>query len=106
MRLFTRVMAGASVGALALLAGPVAAAHADTSRTDYNHNEHDSRRSSAVFVQSNAPTGNQVLVYARKDDGSLRAEGSYATGGNGGAEVGAVVDPLASQDSLTYDARR
>ena len=101
MRLFTRLIAGTSIGALALLAGPVAAAHADGAHFDGDHYSHSS---SAVFVQSNDPTGNHVLVYGRANDGSLIAAGSYATGGNGGAEVGAVVDPLASQGSLAYDA--
>ena len=34
----------------------------------------------------------------------LQPAGSYATGGNGGAQTGAVVDPLASQGSVAYDA--
>jgi 6-phosphogluconolactonase (cycloisomerase 2 family) len=59
----------------------------------------------AVFVQTNSPTGNAVLTYTRGNDGLLRQAGRYATGGLGGGEAGAVVDPLASQGSLTYDAK-
>lgn len=59
-----------------------------------------------VFVQNNGTAGNSVTVYDRGRDGALSAAGTYATGGLGGAEQGAVVDPLASQGSLVYDARR
>jgi len=59
----------------------------------------------AVFVQTNDPTGNAVVSYTRADNGQLTTFASYPTGGNGGTQEGAVVDPLASQGSLTYDAR-
>ncbi|WP_029136601.1 lactonase family protein [Nakamurella lactea] len=58
----------------------------------------------AVFVQTNNEAGNSILVFARGHDGRLTEAGEYATGGRGGSEPGAVVDPLASQGSLTYDA--
>jgi len=58
----------------------------------------------AVFVQTNDPTGNQIVAYSRNADGTLTRADTYATGGNGGVETGAVVDSLASQGSLTYDA--
>jgi 6-phosphogluconolactonase (cycloisomerase 2 family) len=61
-------------------------------------------RDSSVFVQTNDADGNTVIAYDRANDGSLHVAGHYATGGLGGAEAGAVVDPLASQGSLTYDA--
>src|SRR5262249_32721375 len=45
--------------------------------------------SGAVYVLSNATSGNQVLVYNRSSNGSLSAGSSYATGGNGtGAGLG------------------
>ncbi len=56
-----------------------------------------------VFVQTDGLTGNQIAVYDRAADGTLSPAGSYATGGLGGAASGAVVDKLASQDSLVYD---
>ncbi len=59
----------------------------------------------AVFVQTNDSAGNSVITYSRDASGGLHWAGQYATGGLGGAEAGAVVDPLASQGSLTYDAR-
>src|SRR6184192_4038704 len=40
-----------------------------------------------VFVQTNQPTGNQIVVYDRADDGILSPAGTYATGGNGGAAL-------------------
>jgi 6-phosphogluconolactonase (cycloisomerase 2 family) len=58
----------------------------------------------AVFVHTNDPTSNAVIVYDRASDGLLTEVKRYATGGKGGSESGAVADPLASQGSLTYDA--
>jgi 6-phosphogluconolactonase len=43
----------------------------------------------AVYVLTNSPAGNAVLVYGRGGDGSLRPAGSFATGGAGsGAGLG------------------
>jgi 6-phosphogluconolactonase (cycloisomerase 2 family) len=56
-----------------------------------------------VFVQTDAVTGNAVAVYDRADDGTLRAAGTYPTGGLGGILTGSVVDHLASQGSLAFD---
>jgi 6-phosphogluconolactonase (cycloisomerase 2 family) len=97
MRSLTRAFAGASIGALALIAGPAVAAHAEVG--------HNNAASHALFVQTNDPSGNAVLAYSRAVDGTLTADGSYATGGVGGTQPGAVVDPLASQGSLAYDAQ-
>jgi 6-phosphogluconolactonase (cycloisomerase 2 family) len=57
----------------------------------------------AVFVQTNAASGNSVVAYDQHSDGSLTFANTYATGGNGGGLNGAVVDRLASQGSLTFD---
>ncbi len=51
----------------------------------------------AVFVMTNAASGNQVLSFARLRDGSLIPESAFATGGNGS---GGTIDPLQSQGSL------
>ncbi|ALE07743.1 hypothetical protein AL755_10870 [Arthrobacter sp. ERGS1:01] len=56
-----------------------------------------------VFVQNNGAGGNSVTVFDRSADGTLSRAGTYWTGGLGGAEAGSVVDPLASQGSLSYD---
>ncbi len=56
-----------------------------------------------VFVQTDNPAGNAIVVYNRGADGSLHPSGTYATGGNGGVLTGSVVDHLASQGSLVYD---
>jgi 6-phosphogluconolactonase (cycloisomerase 2 family) len=57
----------------------------------------------AVFVQTNEPSGNRIVVYDRGHDGQLTPAGSYATGGAGGvAAPGAESDHLASQGSLVY----
>jgi 6-phosphogluconolactonase (cycloisomerase 2 family) len=58
-----------------------------------------------VFVQSNEPTGNQVLAFQRASDGSLTLAATYDTGGNGGRVEGATADPLASQGSLILDRK-
>ena len=51
----------------------------------------------AVFVMTNAASGNQIDTYVRRENGSLQSAGSFATGGNGS---GGTVDPLHSQGSL------
>ena len=58
-----------------------------------------------VFVQTNQPAGNQIVVYDQAGDGTLSPAPTYATGGNGGAALpGTESDHLASQGSLAYDA--
>ncbi|MFL5911006.1 MAG: lactonase family protein [Gaiellaceae bacterium] len=60
---------------------------------------------SVVFVQTNEPTGNHVVVYDRASDGRLNRAGAYATGGKGGvAAPGTESDHLGSQGALVYDA--
>jgi 6-phosphogluconolactonase len=55
----------------------------------------------AVFVATNAPSGNLVLAYDRAADGSLTFAGAFATGGKGsGVGVTVPPDPLGSQNSL------
>ena len=61
------------------------------------------RRPESSSSRTNASSGNQVFAYDRRPDGTLELAHTYATGGKGGALSGAVVDNLASQDSLVYD---
>ncbi|HZC69322.1 MAG TPA: hypothetical protein VE442_01385 [Jatrophihabitans sp.] len=87
----------AAVGLFAFGAGPAAASPA--------HNAHpNSAHGHAVFVEANDPAGNSIAVYDRNADGTLTAAGRYATGGRGGILDGSVVDHLASQGAVTYDA--
>lgn len=58
-----------------------------------------------LFVQTNNLAGNQILAYDRSDAGSLAFAQAVDTGGAGGRNEGAVVDPLSSQGSLIYDSR-
>lgn len=96
MRMFSKFIAAAGITALAaVVPATAAAAHPDGFYREPDH---------AVFVQTNDPAGNAVLVYDRAPNGTLSAAGTYSTGGNGGAQTGAVVDPLASQGSVVYDA--
>ena len=66
---------------------------------------HPAQSLGAVFLQHNGIDANTVTAYARHADGTLTEAGTYPTGGRGGAEQGAVIDPLASQGGLTYDTR-
>jgi len=96
MRSFSRFLAVTGAAALAAVApATAAAAHPG----GFHHGPDQ-----AVFVQTNDPAGNAVLVYDRAPDGTLSPAGTYPTGGKGGAQTGAVVDPLASQGSVVYDA--
>jgi hypothetical protein len=66
----------------------------------------DETASGEVFVQTDAVSGNAIAVYDRTAGGTLRAAGTYPTGGLGGVLNGSVVDHLASQGSLAYDRTR
>ncbi|MGH6889917.1 MAG: lactonase family protein [Rhizomicrobium sp.] len=50
-----------------------------------------------VYVLSNQPSGNSVMVYHRDADGMLTFAGNFASGGNGAGSGG---DPLASQNPV------
>lgn len=56
-----------------------------------------------VFVQTNDPTGNQIVSYLPGPNGALHQVGRFNTGGAGVVIAGAVVDPLASQSSLALN---
>ncbi len=58
----------------------------------------------AVFVQTDNIAGNRIAVYDRSWNGTLSPAGNYGTGGLGGVLTGSVVDHVASQNSLVYDA--
>jgi 6-phosphogluconolactonase len=68
-------------------------------------NAQTSSSAGAVFAMTNSADNNQVVVYKRAVDGSLREGHSYSTGGRGS---GGLTDPLGSQGSLTLtdDHRR
>ena len=57
------------------------------------------RRAPAVFVQTNDAAANEVIAFARDDDGALTRLGRFATGGRGTG-----VPHLASQGSLALTA--
>jgi 6-phosphogluconolactonase (cycloisomerase 2 family) len=59
----------------------------------------------AVFVQTDNIAGNTIVAYERTATGGLQQVGSYPTGGNGGILTGSVVDHLASEGAVAYDAR-
>src|SRR5262245_1865173 len=50
----------------------------------HGHGHGHGRTGSIVWVQTNEPGGNRILVYDRNADGTLSQAGAYATGGNGG----------------------
>ena len=61
------------------------------------------RSTGAVFVMTNAASGNEIVAFGRNEDGSLQQGRRFATGGRGS---GGVTDPLASQGSLTLTEDR
>ena len=77
---------------LAIAAGLPALSNAETHGT-----------TGAVFVMTNAASGNEVIAYRRNTDGSLEQGRRFATGGRGS---GGVTDPLASQGSLALSDDR
>lgn len=98
LRGVTKTVLGACVAAGAALsvagvagASPVAQGLARAAAAFTNH---------AVFVQTDNPSGNQIVTYDRASDGTLSPGATYDTGGNGGISAGSAVDPLASQGSL------
>jgi 6-phosphogluconolactonase (cycloisomerase 2 family) len=92
MRNLIRLSVVVGAIAAAVLGAPAALAQGAASGADH-----------AVFVQTNDPTGNSIVAYARHDDGTLTWAATYPTGGNGARAAGAAVDPLASQSSLVID---
>jgi hypothetical protein len=96
-----RKFAAAAATAAAALMATAGSAAAHQRPHVFGH----ARAGGAVFVQTDALSGNSIAVYDRDHGGTLTAAGTYATGGNGGQLDGSVVDHLASQDSLAYDAQ-
>ncbi|MEL6615721.1 MAG: beta-propeller fold lactonase family protein, partial [Bacteroidota bacterium] len=52
------------------------------------------RSRGAVFVLSNDETANEVIVFARAEDGTLSEFGTFPTGGQGAPQLGASTDPV------------
>ncbi len=90
-RLLTVLTAGLVAAGLTIVCAPNASASSG------------SEARGAVFVQTDDLAHNSVIAYDRGADGRLTRTGTYATGGAGAVLTGAVVDPLASQGSLTLD---
>ncbi|WP_042416439.1 lactonase family protein [Streptacidiphilus anmyonensis] len=103
MRTGPRRLGTAVATVLATLTALAATAPA-TSATPHSAPAKDAGGSHAVFVQTNNPSGNQIVAYHREDNGRLIQAGTFDTGGKGGQLTGSVADHLASQGSLTYDS--
>jgi 6-phosphogluconolactonase (cycloisomerase 2 family) len=104
MRSLTRA-AGATALAAATLAASAAVFAGPAGAAVAQHHGFPGARH-AVFVQTDNTAGNRVIAYHRAADGRLSRAGSYSTSGLGGQLSGSVVDHLASQGSLSYDASR
>lgn len=94
----------AATGALAAAAITTTAAAASAQGLPHRRPPHPAGQS--VFVQTNNPAGNQIDVFAAHRDGRLSLRQAVSTGGLGGQTAESGTDPLASQDSLVYDANR
>jgi hypothetical protein len=92
----SRTVRLAAVGGLAVIAVAVVPGTAFAAMQAAGHSP---GQAGAVFVQTDAVSGNSVAVYDRAADGTLRAAGTYQTGGLGGILNGSAVDHLASQGS-------
>src|SRR5262249_34043626 len=73
------------LAATVLIAAPARAARAESAP-------------GAVYTMSNAPAGNQILIFDRAADGTLTAAGAVATGGSGSG------GGLGNQSGLTLSA--
>ncbi|HEX3618563.1 MAG TPA: hypothetical protein VHU61_18600 [Solirubrobacteraceae bacterium] len=107
LRRLSAAAAVTTAAALTLAAGSAAArpiAHHRSPRHPVLHQRGLSGPGGAVFVQTDSLTGNAIVAYERARNGTLTQAGTYATGGDGGQLSGSVVDHLASQNSLVYDA--
>src|SRR5579862_3779698 len=104
MRTLSRLVAVPMLAAAGLAAAGLAAAGPALASTHRTHGLRPDGARHVVFVQTDNTAGNSVVAYHRRADGSLRQAGSYPTGGLGGQLAGSVVDHLASQGSLSYDA--
>jgi 6-phosphogluconolactonase (cycloisomerase 2 family) len=71
-------------------------AAADVSQLDRSNG--DDSAAGAVFVSTNAATGNAVVAFRRATNGELSLIGTFPTGGLG---IGGTADPLASQFAVT-----
>jgi 6-phosphogluconolactonase (cycloisomerase 2 family) len=90
------VATGAAVTASALFP---ALANAATTSSSYSPTP-----AGVVFAQNDSVAGNEVIAYDRTAQGALTQVGRYATGGDGGVLSGSVVDHVASEGALAYDA--
>ncbi len=99
-RLSILLTAVAAAAALAVSPAPNAAASGAS-----DHADRHGPSAGAVFVLTDDLARNSVIAYDRSADGHLTRAATYATGGTGASVAGAVVDPLASQGSLTLDRR-
>jgi 6-phosphogluconolactonase (cycloisomerase 2 family) len=96
--------AGIATASLSLLLGPAGLAGAES--VFYPPGPSQPGHGGAVFVQTDNPSGNQVIVFAQHRDGRLSEVGTVSTGGDGAVAAGSQADHLASQGSLVYDAQR
>jgi 6-phosphogluconolactonase (cycloisomerase 2 family) len=99
-RAFATTVVGA---ALALGPAALAGAQSNAGSGQIDSDSQSPAQYPAVFVQTDNPNGNQVIVLDEHFDGRLSERAVVSTGGLGGQSQGAAVDQLASQDSLVYD---
>ena len=94
---------------LVLATALVALAGAQAAYPDHGHGRghHHGRNQAVVFVQTNEPSGNRIVVFDRGPNGTLSAGGRVRRPAETAASRHRARSPTASrsQGSLAYDAR-
>jgi hypothetical protein len=94
MRLNTAIRAAAAA-AIAAGVGLIASGGAASASPSFGP-----QTGHALFLETDAASGNQILSYQRGPDGTISFVRSYSTGGVGATASGATADPLASEGGL------
>ena len=80
----------------------MALAVTQTAATKNPRSRHHRDRQHTVFVQTNEPSGNRIVVFDRAANGQLSQAGTYATGGNGGVRLPATSRTISPRRARSY----
>ncbi len=93
-----------SAGFLSLCAFMAMAAPGQAQTASYHDRDDDpsANNSGAVFAMTNIAAGNQIVVFSRMADGTLKAAGRVSTGGNGKGDDFDTQDGLVLSDNHRF----